>query len=309
MKKSFVKNKPASLERGGLPFVWGGLAIPIISWLIFWLFANIYSFRLAFVDRRTELFTLQNFADTFYSMTHSTGNDSLLIALKNTMIYFVGNIGVTLPISMIIAFFIYKKIPGFSIFRVLIYLPAVINGMVFATAYSEIISPLGPLGIVVDKLGGSMQFNLFDRPETATWTILVFTLFTSFGGSVLLFSGTMSRIPPEIFEALKLDGCPPFTELVRVILPLIWPTFSTQLIFAFTGILLASGPILLFKPDGGAGTTTISFWIFLKVYGESSTGQGNVNMVSAAGIVFTTITVPIILAVRWLIEKVPAVEY
>lgn len=303
-----MKSKVTYLQQKALPFIWGGLAIPIISWLIFWLFVNVYSFRLAFLDRRTEQFTLQNFADTFYSMTHSTGNDSLLLALKNTMIYFAGNIGITMPVSLIIAFFIYKRIPGYSVFRVLIYLPAIINGMVFATAYSEIISPLGPLGVLVEKLGGSMQFNLLDRSETATWTILVFTLLTSFGGNVILFSGTMSRIPPEIFEALTLDGCPPFKVLVRVILPLIWPTFSTQLIFAFTGILLASGPILLFKPDGGAGTTTISFWIFLKVYGESS-GQGNVNMVSAAGMVFTAITVPIILFVRWLIEKVPAVEY
>ena len=38
-------------------------------------------------------------------------------------------------------------------------------------------------------------------------------------------------------------------------------------------------------------------------------GAGSYNLVSAAGLCFTLVGVPIILFVRWLMEKVPAVEY
>ena len=66
----------------------------------------------------------------------------------------------------------------------------------------------------------------------------------------------MSRVPFEIIEAAKLDGCGPAREILSIIFPLIWPTYSTQFIFALTGILSATGPILLFT-NGKYGTTTI----------------------------------------------------
>ena len=91
-----------------------------------------------------------------------------------------------------------------------------------------------------------------------------------------------------------------------IIFPLIWPTVSTQIVFAFTGLFTASGPILLFGTDGQYETMTISYWIFKGVY---SGRESAYNFVSATGLVFTIVGVPVILFVRWLMEKIPTVEY
>ena len=115
----------------------------------------------------------------------------------------------------------------------------------------------------------------------------------------------MSRIPLEIIEAEKIEGCGFFAELIHVILPLIWPTISTMLIFTMTGIFTSSGPILLFT-EGQFETMTISYWIFNNVY---KVGGGSYNMVSCAGLCFTVAGVPIILFVRWLLDRFEAVEY
>jgi ABC-type Fe3+ transport system permease subunit len=68
--------------------------------------------------------------------------------------------------------------------------------------------------------------------------------------------------------------------------------------------------ILLFGTDGKFRTMTLSFWIFKQVYGIGEFGgSGSYNLVSATGLCFTLVGVPIILLTHWLVEKVPSVEY
>jgi ABC-type sugar transport system permease subunit len=137
--------------------------------------------------------------------------------------------------------------------------------------------------------------------------IVLYTIWTGFSANILLFIGAMTRIPIEVFEAAKLEGCKPFKEFTSIVFPLIWPTISTMLILSFTGLFSSSGPILLFGAQSKVyETTTISYWIFKEVY---EGGLGGINAVSATGLCFTMVAVPLILFVRWLAEKVPDVEY
>ena len=122
---------------------------------------------------------------------------------------------------------------------------------------------------------------------------------------MLLLGGALARVPIEILESARLDGIKPWQELVYMILPLIWSTLSTLLILNMTSLFLADGPILLFTM-GKYKTATIGYWIFDKVY---YLGVGAYNSVSAAGLIFTIIGTPIILFVKYLIERVPVVEY
>ena len=99
-------------------------------------------------------------------------------------------------------------------------------------------------------------------------------------------------------------------ELITILFPLIWPTFSTQIIFAMTGLFNSSGPILLFT-GGNYDTSTISFWIFKQMYGSDGMGPsgGAYNLVSATGLCCTLIGVPLVLLARKLVEKIDSVEY
>lgn len=122
---------------------------------------------------------------------------------------------------------------------------------------------------------------------------------------MLLLSGALARIPVEVLESARLDGIGTGRELVSMIVPLVWPTMSTILILNMTGLFGASGPILLFT-KGQWGTSTIGYWIFDKV---AFVGISAYNEVAAAGLIFTAIGVPIIMFFKWLLERIPAVEY
>ena len=82
-----------------------------------------------------------------------------------------------------------------------------------------------------------------------------------------------------------------------------------MLVLQMAGIFGASGPILYFT-QGKFDTTTLSYWMFTEVYGNGTFGgTGTYGAVSAAGMIFTAIGLPIILFVKWLTGKIEVVEY
>ena len=147
--------------------------------------------------------------------------------------------------------------------------------------------------------------HFFKDENYANQAMMIYSFWGSWGSNLLLFGGTFARVPRDVLEAAKLDGCSPLRELVQLIIPMISSTLITMLILNLTGILTASGPLLLFT-QGHYGTMTLSYWIFDNVrFG----GSGTYNTVAATGLIATCVVVPIILTARWLLEKIPVVEY
>lgn len=283
-------------------FIWTMLAGPIVCWFIFYLYTNLNMIVMAFQTPKGA-WTWQNFVSFWDNLSATDG--SLRIAVWNTFLYFLLANAVILPIGTLIAYFLYKKVAGYKFFRVAIFLPSIIPGVVMVTVFKEIISPVGPLG----KTGWIPSLGFLGQDSTATPTVLFYTFWTGFSSIMLLMSGTMARIPTEVMEAAKLDGCGPFREFRSLVIPLIFPTLTTQLIFGLTGLFSSSGPILLMT-GGAHKTTTLSYWIFENVYGSTgATAADAYNIVSATGLVFTVSLFPIILLVRFLVNKVDAVEY
>ena len=65
------------------------------------------------------------------------------------------------------------------------------------------------------------------------WTIPVIYLGFGAGLAVFMFTGFVKSLPLEIEEAAAIDGCGPVGTFFRVVLPMLKPAISVQLIFTF----------------------------------------------------------------------------
>ncbi len=285
------------------------LALPVAQWLVFWLSVNLSSIKLAFTDMRTGEFTWVNFRNVWENLTASYGE--INIAVKNTFKYFLAHLLITNTIALVVAYFLYKRIALYKGFRIIFYLPAIVSSVAMTTVFSQFIAPSGLLGNIMNAFGRPLPpEGLLARAGSATNVIIFYTVWTGISTNMLLFGGAMTRVPVEILESARLDGCSAFREFFQMIFPLILPTVSTVIIVTFTTIFTSTGPILLFT-RGDYETTTIAYWIFEKVYGNGVIGgsTANYNIVSCAGLCFTVVGVPIIMFVRYLMNKLPTVEY
>ncbi|MBO5480638.1 MAG: sugar ABC transporter permease [Clostridia bacterium] len=296
------KNKRLG-SKGALIFVLAILIIPVAHWLVFWLGVNINSILLAFQLPSGE-FSFLMLKTVITDILDASGDASLGLALRNTLLYFAKDFCM-IPFQLCVAYFLYKKIAGYKAFQIIFYLPGIVSGVAFANVFSNFIAPSGPLAVLLKQFGMTEVPEFLANSTYATNTIMFYTIWMGWGGNMLLLCGALARIPLEILESARLDGINPLKELVFMILPLIWSTLSTLFILQMTKLFTASGPILLFT-GGAYQTTTIGFWIFSKVAYQ---GAGAYNSVAAAGLIFTAVGAPIILFIKWLIEKIPVVEY
>jgi len=287
-------------------FVWTMLLIPIVHFLIFWLYVNYSSILLGFqnVDNEGHLvWTFDNFK-TVFSM-FSTQGSTISLALSNTLKTWAFVNLFMFPLSVLWAYFIYKKIKWGSFYRVMFYIPSIISGVAIAAIFIYAIGADGPIGLLFTKITGNTRVpNFLGEEEYAMKTILVYIFWTGFGGNLVLLSGAMARIPREMIESAELEGAGMMKEIFSFVLPLTWPTLSTLIIISISGLFTASGPILLLT-GGAANTYTISYWIFEQVnFGQSY------YLPSALGLCFTLISLPIVLLIRFALSKVFAdVEY
>ena len=253
------------------------------------------------MEENTGAWTLDNFRSVFADLT-ATGS-RLMIALRNTLIYYFVNLLVILPFSLFGAYFIYQKILGHRFFTIIFMIPMIVSTVVLVAIYKNMLGTGGPISVVYGWFGKDAPFFLYQE-ETATLMIVLFTVWTGFGLQLIMFSGAMSRIPDSVREYGKLEGVGFLQELWTVVLPMVWPTFSTVLMLSSIGMFSASGPVLLFS-DGLYDTQTISYEIY-----SSTIVSGKYNYAAAFGLLLTLASLPMFFLITFLRRLVPDnVEY
>lgn len=126
---------------------------------------------------------------------------------------------------------------------------AVIWRYLFNTKYGMANYVLGLLGIhPVDWLGD---------PHWAMPTIIAFAVWKNFGYNMIIFLAGLQAIPPDLYEAARIDGASPWRQFRHITLPMLKPTML------MVGILTVSGYFQLFAEpyvmtEGGPLQSTVS---------------------------------------------------
>ena len=284
------------------------LAYTLIHFAVFYIYVNISSFSLAFIDKTTGLWNnFENFK--FFFNDFAQGSNSVILAnLGNTLKYFLVNTICQLPLAMLLAYFLYKKIFGEKVFMIIFMIPMLISTVVLADIYIQALAENGVVGKLYKLLTGSDKLLLY-HVDTATPSILAFCLWTGFGLNLIMFNGAMVRIPESVVESAKLEGVGFWRELFSITLPMIWPTFSMLMMLSVTGVFASTGPIVLFANGSDLNISTIDFWMYQNIAAASGANK-QYNLASALGMILTVASLPIFLLVMWLRKKLdPDITY
>ncbi|MBO5481562.1 MAG: sugar ABC transporter permease [Clostridia bacterium] len=296
--KQTVKKKKDWAATG---FLFSMLTVQVVNFFVFYVCVNFESIMLAF-KLPNGTFSLRNFEWVFQDFVKE---DSVMVeALINTLTCFFVDYVIMYMVALFLSYFLYKKIAGYKFFRVMFYIPSILSAVIMTTIFKTIIGPSGPVYQMLETISGTEPPEFFADSRYAMNAIIIYNCWVGFGGGTIILTGAMSRIPRDVLEAGLVDGISPVRELFSMIIPMVWPTISTQLITGLAGIFSASGPILLLT-NGEYKTMTISFYIFDQVNRYNA-----YNEASAIGFIYTLIGIPIVLGGRWLCGRIQEdVEY
>ncbi|MBE7087861.1 MAG: sugar ABC transporter permease [Clostridiales bacterium] len=287
------------------------LIYPILQFLLCWVYVNFETIMLTVQrwDRFSQSYVFYGFeryAKFFSQMVAGSYNGVSTTAMRNIWLNSYHGVAINiilLPIAVVTAYSFYKKVPGEKIFRVLFYLPSIISLVVLTMVYRYMFN--GEYGPVAQILYGIMgkEVSFLDASKDYLWPLIyVFCIWAGLGSNVILMSGAMLRIPRDVTEALELDGCGFWRELVTIVLPLIMPTVSIFALMAvMSGATFQIQPMLIAVSVGPESKYETVAWF---IYNTTKNGsQGDIVNAATVGIVFTILTLPLILLTKWLMDK------
>ena len=295
-------------------FISSMIIVPIIQFAVFYVYINASSFLMAFKTKNLFLNKEiwvggQNFKKVFQDLYFNGQAGALTHAIKNSLIYFFFNELVMTPMMMLLAFFFWKKMPGYKIFRLAFLLPSMIPGAVLPMLYSFMLdSSFGVLNPFMQAIGLGHLIPVngwLGTYGTAQTMIIIYMFWSGCGISIMLMCGNINRLPQDVFEAARLDGIRLFGELWHLVIPMLMPLFSIMVVTGTATVFNIYLPPLLITKGGPAGSTrTIAYIIY------EWTTQGNEYVGAAAGLLFSCVSIPLTLLLKWGMGKVTtAVEW
>ena len=133
---------------------------------------------------------------------------------KNSLLLFFFTTIIGLTLALIFSYYIYKKYPMGEFFRVILFMPKILSGVVFCVLFRYITTDVW--GIIAQKWFNIETIGLLYEEKTQLGTMLFFSVWIGFGVNVLMFSGAMSGIDEAIVESAQLDGTNTVQEFIFI---------------------------------------------------------------------------------------------
>ena len=303
-----IPKKKKKVNKMRVLFIICFVSLPVISWLVQYVYVNIDAFGMAFTNKDGEL-TLEHFV-RLYNELQSPVSD-IRIAIRNTFLTF-GILLLMYPMQVLVSYFIYKKIPGAAVYRILFFLPSIIFGVALTMIFQRMIGVEGFIAQAVQKwLDLDYVPELLADSRFANTTVLLHMVWLSFPGDLIIWGGTFARIPEDVLESAKLDGVNWWTEFTKITVPLVWPTVAMKMVLTFCGCLGASGAVFLLTA-GEFDTITLNAWMYIQLLNNAGTQETSnaFYYMSAVGLVMTVFAITISLFIRkWMDKAFQEVEF
>ena len=279
------------LRRNDMIFYCTLVAIPLLHFILFYVVVNINSILLAFqsIDKLTnqKTWTLETMKRAF---TNLTQQPMMKMRFRNSVrMFFIVQI-ISEVFSLVFSFYIYKKYPGWSTFRVILYI------------FRYFVDRAIPM-IAAEWFGKQIE-GFLSGPDFRFETLMFYNIFFSFGSTVLLYSNRMSGLSVDVLEAGQLDGVSGVKEFWYITFPHLYPLFSTFAITSLVGIF--TGEYNLFTFGTAVATPelqTIGYWLFVQTYEASLSSDAMFPILAGTGMIITIVVAPATLLTRHLMEK------
>ena len=193
-----------------------------------------------------------------------------------------------------------SKQPGMAVFRWIFFLPQVMTTVVIALVFKRIYAPDGPLNEALRALGldaltrtwlGDFTWALPSLGLIGTWV--------TFGFCMVLFIAGTSSIPPELYEAARVDGAGPVREFFAVTLPGLRGQLAVALTLTITASL-RTFDLVWVTTHGGPGTSTLTPAVALY---KAAFQNPQVGLAAAIGVVMGVLCLLIALVITRISER------
>ena len=246
------------------------IAPNFIGFCVFTLIPIVFAFALAFMkwdgSNPITFEGLNNFKRLF-------GDTFFKAALKNTIIYCVGTVPLTMVASLALAIILNQKVVGRGIFRTLAFFPYVASLVAITSVWKMLFHPSkGPINNILYTFFHVPQESLpqWFSGSLCVISMILFSVWKYMGYYMVIYLAGLQGIPGELYEAAALDGAGTWKQFRYIT----WPQLSSTTFFVVVMLTINCFKvydIAVMLAGGGSGELTTSatvlvYYIYQKAF-------------------------------------------
>nr|WP_221401451.1 sugar ABC transporter permease [Paenibacillus phyllosphaerae] len=228
-------------------------------------------------------------------------NPEIFGVFKHNFAYFVVGI-IQNILAIYFAIILNSKLRGKNFFRLLLFLPYILNGVAVAYLF----------GYVFDTTNGSLNTFLgtlgFDSLSQTSWlgsegfvnyTLASIGLWRFMGFNMVIYLAALQSIPSDLYEAASIDGANGWQQFVYITLPNIYKIIELNLFLTVTGALEVFDLPFVLTNGGPAGASET----FVMKIISTAFQFNNYGLASAMSVVLLLFVVVVLSIQRFLLNR------
>jgi ABC-type sugar transport system permease subunit len=198
------------------------------------------------------------------------------IALRNTLVFALMVVPLSVIPALILANILNSKIPGMKIFRTIYFIPSVAAVVGVAAIWNWLYNSTtgfinygitGAVNFINGLFGFAIadpEFRWLSQSDTALLAIVIMAAWRLIGFNIVLFLAGLQGISREIYEAADVDGASTIRKFFSMTLPLLAPTtFFVVTTNIIQSLQIFDEVIVLINPPAGPDNATLTAVLYL----------------------------------------------
>ena len=246
------------------------LAVPVIHLLVFSYIPIIFNVLLSFTNwRGTGQVEWFNYGIKNYKRLFT--DPQYISIFKNCLWYMIVAIP-QLLFAFALAVFVNGKFRGLNLFKGILVIPYLLNGVIVSTIFIIFFNNSGTLNLILDSIGlGDLTNRWLDSLKLVNPSIASISIWRYYGMNFIMFFGALQTIPEELFEAAAVDGCTKWKEIVYITMPSIRNVLFINVLLSISGsIQVYEIPYIMM--NGANGTVTPVIQINQSAFSDNRVG-------------------------------------
>lgn len=228
------------------------VAPAMVVFFVFTLLPVAYAFYLSFTNY--DVFTRQDWVGAA-NYTDILEDEIFVTALKNTGVYTLFSIPLSMGFGLGFALLLNQKLKGLGLYRTVYYVPVVTSMVAVAMIWIQLFDPLyGVISTALDGLG-IKGIDWLGDPNLAMPSIVAVSVWKVIGWNMLIYLAGLQGIPEHLREAAAIDGASRGQVFWKITLPLLAPTTFFILVTSLIGAFQVFDQVYVMTGGGPANAT------------------------------------------------------
>lgn len=231
--------------------------------------------------------------------------------MKNTcMIAVVGGLAIFI-LALTLGGVLTTDVPAKGFLKNLVFFPTLLNPVAVAILWNYLYNPTHGLFNGILSFFGVINVPVWTSPGRLFWALLVAMVWMYTGYYFIIIHSALQRVPKELIESARLEGCGEFAIFCKIKLPLIMDVIQIMVVF---WVINAIKEFTLFYAWGGgvavpsADVQNIATYMHFIAFGKR-TAVYRLGYATAMGVIMFLLTILTVLIVKKIFSRKESVEY